>query len=141
MEPVAGTPFGVAIYPEPSTVSGQAVASLVAGIASILVSFVVGCTGFVELATVAGEAQGRTTQQPGVGLSPGAGLLIGGAFAVLASFFGAAALALGVVGLRRTRGGAVRGRGMAVAGLVCGSIGLALTLCTLGFMVLVVASA
>jgi hypothetical protein len=86
------------------------VGSLVAGILSILVSLVVGCFG------IAGARQGW-------------GPLVGGAFAVLATAAGAGALGLGWVSVRQiTRaGGRLAGRGIAVAGMACGAVGLALT--------------
>jgi hypothetical protein len=107
---VPGTPFGLAIVGLPPATSGPASASLPIGIGSILVSFMVLCFGTVG-------AQG------------GWGPAISGAFALLAAFAGVAAVTLGQVGRRQLqRGrGRVTGRGVAIAGIVCGSIGLAFT--------------
>jgi hypothetical protein len=108
---VPGTPFGVAIVGVAPTASGPSAASLVAGIASILVAFVVGCFGVV-------------------GAKDGWGPIVSGAFAVLAALIGAASVTLGVIGLRqirRTDRGRLTGRGPAITGIVCGSLGLALT--------------
>jgi hypothetical protein len=48
---------------------------------------------------------------------------------------GAAAIGLAGVGLRRIRGsapwGPIRGRGVAISGLVCGVVGLAITALTM----------
>ena len=65
VEAIAGTPFGVAVVSVAPTVSGPAAASLVAGVGSILVSFVVGCFGVL-------------------GARDGWGPMVAGAFAVLA---------------------------------------------------------
>ena len=112
VDPVPGTPFGVAIVEVKPTTSGPASASLVVGIASILVSLVVGC--FAR-----------------VGADRGWGPVVAGAFAVLAALASFAAIWLASTGLRRIRGsvdwGATRGRGLAIAGLVCGLVGLGLT--------------
>jgi hypothetical protein len=126
IEPVEGTPYGLAIYATPPATSGPAVGSLVAGIAGIVVSLVVSCLGIVGLALA--------TEGEGAGGSAVAALT----FTVLAVFLGLAGIGLGVVGLRQTRpqqqpaGTQVRGRGMAIAGLVCGSVGVAVALCSLG---------
>ena len=110
IDPVPGTPFGVAIVPAPPTSSGPATASLVAGIASILVAFVVSCFGLV-------------------GASGGWGPIVAGAFAVLAGCVGIAAVVLGLAGLRQIRSaaGSVTGRGLAASGVACGSVGLGIT--------------
>jgi len=113
--PVPGTPFGVALVEVTPTSSGPATASLVTGIASILVASITGCFA-------------------AVGANPGWGAAVAGAFAVLAGLAGAAAIWLASVGLRRTRPvpgglgwGAIKGRRMAVAGLVCGLVGIVVT--------------
>src|SRR5207247_2819340 len=62
IDPVPGTPFGIAIPTLNPTVSGLAVGSMVAGIGSIVVSLAVLCAGVSRSS---------------------AGPLIGGAFAVL----------------------------------------------------------
>jgi hypothetical protein len=114
VDPVPGTNFGIAYLGLPPLVAGQAIASLVAGIGSILVATVVGCFGLV-------------------GADGGWGPLVGGAFAVLAGLLGLAAIGLGLVGLRRIRrsGDAVKGKGLAVAGISCGGTGVALTVLAL----------
>jgi hypothetical protein len=157
IEPVTGTPYGLAILGAPATTSGAAVGSLVSGIASVLVAMVVTCFGLA-------------------GAVDGWGLWVAGAFALLAGALGIAGVALGVVGLRQTRGRQAqrppgythaagqqgstygyppapaapappggaggnpmtpRGRGMAVAGIVCGGAGLLITVCVLGLVTLV----
>jgi hypothetical protein len=114
VEAVADSPvYGVAIVGVTPTTSGPAVASLVAGIASILVSSVVFCFG-------------------SVGAEGGWGLVTAGAFAILAGAAGAAGLVLGRTALRGMRRsaswGPIKGRGVAIAGMVCGGTGLVLTL-------------
>jgi hypothetical protein len=110
--PVADTPFGVALVEVRATSSGPAAASLVAGIASALVSLVVAY--FVA-----------------VGAADGWGAKVGGAFALLATLLCAAAVGLATAALRQIRRspawGAVRGRGVAIAGLVCGVGGLTMS--------------
>lgn len=126
VEPVPGTPYGLAIYTEPPTTSGQAIGALVAGVGSVLTSLLVACFGFAELAAASsGEAAGW-------------GALVGGAFTILAGFLGAAAIGLGVVGQRRVRRGAgtVTGGGMAVAGIATGGAGLVVAICSMGLAVL-----
>ena len=108
VEAMPGTPYAVAVVPVVPTVSGQAIASLVAGVGSILVSLVVICFGVA-------------------GADPGWGAMVAGAFAVLAGLAGVAAVVLGQIGRRRIRRGAVEGRGLAVSGITCGLIGLVLT--------------
>jgi hypothetical protein len=107
---VPGTEFGLAYFNVPPTVSGQAVGSLVAGILSVVVSLIVGCFG------ITGARQGW-------------GPVVGGAFAVLAVAAGLTAIGLGWFSVRQiTRSaGRLAGRGMAVAGISCGAVGLALT--------------
>jgi hypothetical protein len=93
----------------------------VAGIAAILMSFVVACFGLV-------------------GASQGWGLGVSGAFVALGLFIGLGAIGLGVFGLRQVRHaqGTVTGRGMAIAGLSCGGTGVGLTV--LAFVLAVVAA-
>lgn len=111
-QPIPQTPFGVAVVGVAPTVSGPATASLVVGVGSILVALVVGCFG-------------------ALGAEPGWGPMVSGAFAVLAGFAGVAAIVLGRVGRRQVRADvgwrAVTGRGMALAGVICGFSGLVLT--------------
>lgn len=120
VEAVPGTPFGLAIVEVKPTTSGPASASLVAGIASILVSLVVICFA-------------------AVGADGGWGALVAGAFAVLAALLAGAAIWLCWTGLRRMRRsvgwGATGGRGMALAGLICGLVGLALTALTMALAI------
>jgi hypothetical protein len=98
------------------TVSGPAVGSMVAGIGSILVTTLVFCFGLA-------------------GAQSGWGVLVAGAFAILAGLLGAAGIATGWVAMRQIRRAADRlsGRGMAIAGLACGGAGVGLTL--LGFVI------
>lgn len=117
VEPVPGTPYSVAVVGVAPTTSGPAAASLAAGIGSILVSFVVGCFA-------------------AAGAGAGWGPIVSGAFAVLATLAGVAAVLLGRVGRRQTRPAPVvsnvaeppvQGRGLATSGIVCGVVGLVLT--------------
>jgi hypothetical protein len=119
IEGVPGTPFAVAIVGVPPTVSGPASASLFAGIGSILVSFV---TAFFAA----------------VGASGGWGPLVSGAFALLASFAAVVSIVFSVVARRQIRRalGLVTGRGVALAGLICGVIGLTLTVLVFGLSLL-----
>jgi hypothetical protein len=84
----------------------------VTGVGSILVSFVVVCFG-------------------ALGATDGWGPVVAGAFAVLAGLVGVASLVLSRVGYRQVRRsvdwGASKGRGLAIAGMICGGVGLALT--------------
>ncbi|MET7417855.1 hypothetical protein [Dactylosporangium sp. NPDC005555] len=103
---VQGTPFGVA-YPMVQPVpNGPAIGSLVAGIASVFVGLTVSCFGLL-------------------GASEGWGPVAGGAFTILAVFLGLGAVGLGVFGMRQIRrvGRLVSGRGMALTGVVLGSVG------------------
>ncbi len=121
VEPVPGTPYGLAILGPPESTSGAAVGSLVSGVGSVLVALLVSCVGLL-------------------GAEEGWGVWVAGAFALLAGALGVAGVALGVVGVRQTRRPAGTGptdrppggRGMAVAGLVCGGAGLLVTVCVLG---------
>ena len=111
-EAVPGTPFGVAIVSVAPTASGPATASLVTGVASILVSLVVGCFG-------------------ALGARNGWGPIVAGAFAVLAGFLGVTSLLLARTGMGQIRRGSgwstVTGRGLAIAGMICGAVGLIFT--------------
>jgi len=115
---VPDSPFGVAILPPPVTSSGPATASLVTGIASILVSFVVTCFGLY-------------------GASRGWGPIVAGAFAVLAGCAGAAGLALGITGRRQVHraAGGVTGRGLATWGIACAVTGLVITVLALSLSI------
>lgn len=132
MEPVPGTGFGLAIFGSPPTTSGPSVGSLGAGMAAIVVALLVACFG---LSAAASEDQTASSLA-----------LVGGAFAVLAGFLGVAGVGLGLAGLRQHRrarpaeDGPVRGRGLAIAGIACGGVGLVITACSIGAAVLAAAS-
>lgn len=110
VEAVPGTEFGIAIASVPPTFSGQATGSLVAGSASIAVSLAVGCFGIV-------------------GGADGWGVLVSGAFAILAGLLGLAGIGLGLVATRviKASRGRFTGRGVAISGIACGSTGVVLT--------------
>lgn len=114
VESVPGTPFGVVHLDVPPVVSGPAVGSLVAGVGSVLISLAVACLGLV-------------------GVPGGWGGWAAGAFAILGSFLGLAAVALGLLGRWQTGRlappPAVRftGRGLAFAGMICGAVGFGIT--------------
>ncbi|MEO3776013.1 hypothetical protein ABGB16_03965 [Micromonospora sp. B11E3] len=116
-----GTPFGVVHLDVPPVTSGLAVGSLVAGIASVLVSVLVICVG-----AAAGSQ----------------GVWAAGVFTVLGVLVGAGAVVAGLLGMRQIRRPApppaVRftGRGRAVAGISCGATGLVLSLLGLGLALL-----
>src|SRR5215471_14131020 len=84
VEPVPGTPFGLAILGTRPIVTGLASGSLATGIGSFLVSFV------VALFALAGA-------------SGGWGPLASGAFAILAGALGVGSLVLGFLALRQIR--------------------------------------
>ena len=118
VDPVPGTEFGlVQLRVEPIT-SGLAIGALLAGIAAILVSFLVLCFGLV-------------------GAEPGWGALVAGAFTLLSVVAGGGAVVVGLVALRQIRGsgqtGQVRftGRGLAIAGISCGATGAGIALAAL----------
>jgi hypothetical protein len=111
---VQGTPFGVAYPLVPSTPSGPSIGSLVAGIASILVALVVSCLGVS-------------------GAEAGWGPTAAGAFTALAVFLGLGAIGLAIFGMRQIRlaGRGSSGKGMAITGLVLGSVGAGLAVLAL----------
>jgi hypothetical protein len=119
VDAIPGTPFGVVQLDVPPVISGLAIAALVAGIASILVSFIVVCFGVT-------------------GAQDGWGAWAAGAFMLLAGVAGGGAVFLGVTARRQIQrpgpAPAIRftGRGLAMSGLVCGIVGLVITL--LGFL-------
>jgi hypothetical protein len=121
---VPGTPFGLVHLEVPPVTSGLAVGALVTGVAAVLVSLVVACFGLI-------------------GAGAGWGPWAAGAFALLATLLGGAGVVLGILGRRQIRrtgpASAVRftGNGMAVAGVVCGGTGLALTAVGFALAVLV----
>jgi MFS family permease len=118
MEPVAGTEFALVQLHVPPVASGLATGSLIAGIAAILVSFLVLCFGLA-------------------GASNGWGGWVAGAFALLAILAGGGAVAVGLVAIRQIRRsaepGQVRftGRGRAIAGISCGGAGAGIALAAL----------
>jgi hypothetical protein len=124
VDAVPGTPFGVLHLDVPPVTSGLAIGALVAGIASILLSLVVVCFGLA-------------------GAGAGWGPWAAGAFALLAALVGVAGVVLGALARRqigRARPApAVRfaGRGLALSGLICAAVGLALTLAAFALAVLV----
>ncbi|MEU4421241.1 DUF4190 domain-containing protein [Actinoplanes sp. NPDC024001] len=110
VDAVGGTEFGLAQLRVPPITSGLAIGSLVAGIGTILVSFLAGCFGTIG----AGEDWGA---------------VVTGAFTLLCVLAGGGAITAGVIALRQIRRsgqtGRVRftGRGLGIAGIVCGGIG------------------
>lgn len=139
VDPVPGTPFGLVYLDVAPVTSGPAVAALVAGGGSVLVAFTAGCLG------LAGSPEDW-------------GGWVAGAFAVLAGLLGLAGLLLGELGRRQT--GPARlpswfsrqaaagtgpagappvrfsGRGLAIAGITCSAVGLAVTVVALAVSVL-----
>ncbi|BCB86715.1 hypothetical protein [Phytohabitans suffuscus] len=122
VEAIPGTNFAVVHLNVPPSTSGLAIGSLVAGIASVLVSLVVGCFGVA-------------------GASAGWGAWVAGAFAMIAVLAGGAAVVLALLATRQIRravsGIRSTGRGVAIAGLVCGAVGLGLTLLGVGAALLI----
>ena len=118
VDPVPGTEFGLVRLQVAPVSSGLATGALIAGIGSILVSFLVLCFG------VAGSSDGW-------------GGWVAGAFTLLGVLSGGGAAALGVVALRQIRRsgqpGRVRfaGRGRAIAGIVCGATGVGISFAAL----------
>ena len=118
IEALPGTDFALIQLQVPPLPSGLATGSLIAGIASILVSVLVFCFGLA-------------------GASQGWGGWVGGAFALLAVLAGGGAIGLGLVAIRQIRGsaepGRIRfaGRGRAVAGVSCGGAGAGIALVAL----------
>lgn len=109
IEPVPGTPYGLAILPTRPITTGLAIGSLAAGIGGLLVSCVVGVFALA-------------------GASGGWGALAAGAFAVLSGTLGIGAVVLGLLGLRQIRrSGALVGRGLAISGAICGATAVLLT--------------
>ena len=106
-QPVGGTPFAYAYVRVPPVTSGLAIGSLIAGIASIAVALAMVCLGLG-------------------GAADGWGALVAGAFAILSILLGAAGVAFGRSAARliRRAGGATAGSGMASAGMICGWVGV-----------------
>jgi hypothetical protein len=123
VDPVAGTPFGVAYVTVPPTVSGLAAGSLVTGIASIVLGIVIGCLGVT-------------------GVQSSEGPIVAGAFAVTAALLGFAGLGLGFAAVRQIRSspGRVSGRGVGIAGMTCGGTGVLFTMGGLALALVLLAS-
>lgn len=121
LQPVGGTPFAYAYVRVPPVTSGLAIGSLIAGIASIVVALGMICLGLS-------------------GASDGWGALVAGAFAILSILLGAAAIAFGRSATRMIRraAGATSGSGMANAGMICGWVGVGLSV--IGFFGALVAT-
>ena len=115
-----GTPFGVVHLDVPPVTSGLAVGSLVAGIASILVSFLVICFGVAargRLGRLGGRRVHRARRR-----WPAAAAVV----ARPARHAGRSG------GPRRRPAVRFTGRGLAMAGISCGAAGLVLSLLGLG---------
>jgi hypothetical protein len=116
LEPVPGTEFGLVQLQVAPVRSGLATGSLMAGIASVLVSALVLCFGLS-------------------GASEGWGGWVAGAFTLLAVLAGGGAVGVGLVALRQI-GRSTRqpgrihftGRGTAIAGISCGAAGAGIAL-------------
>jgi hypothetical protein len=118
IEAVPGTEFGLVQLRVAPITSGLAIGSMIAGIAAILVSFLALCFG---LAGSNGDWGGW----------------VSGAFTLLSVVVGGGAVAVGLTARRQIRNsgqtGRVRftGRGVAIAGVVCGSTGAGIALVSL----------
>jgi hypothetical protein len=110
---VPGTDFGLAYAQLAPITSGQAVGSMIAGIASILVTLVEAAFG------IGGAASGW-------------GATVAGAFGILAVVFGSAAIGIGIVARRAIKrsAGALRGNGVGRTGIILGIIGVSLAVFT-----------
>jgi hypothetical protein len=123
VEAVPGTEFGVVHLQVAPLTSGLAVGALMAGIASVLVSFLVLCFGTV-------------------GAEDGWGAWVAGAFTVLGGLAGGGGIGLGMAAMRQIRRsgqpGLIRftGRGMAIGGVACGGAGLGISLLAFGLALL-----
>jgi hypothetical protein len=123
VDPLPGTDYALVQLQVPPSNSGLAVGSMIAGIASILVSVLVLCFG-------------------AVGSSEGWGGTVAGAFALLAVLAGGGAVALGLVAKRQIRrsghDGKLRfvGGGQATAGISCGAAGAGIALLSLALSLL-----
>jgi hypothetical protein len=118
VDPVAGTDFALVQIEVAPVTSGLATGALIAGIASIMVSALVGCFG-------------------AAGSSESWGGWVAGAFTLLAVLIGAGAVAAGLIATRQIRrsgqDGKLRftGRGTAIAGISCGAAGAGIALLSL----------
>lgn len=124
VDPVGGTEYGLVQIQVPPVVSGLATGAMIAGIGSIVVSFLVLCFG-------------------SAGSTAGWGGMVGGAFTLLAVLIGGGAVAVGITANRQIRrsgrDGKLRfvGRGQAIAGISCGATGVGIALISLVFILLV----
>lgn len=117
VEPVPGTGFGLVQLQVPPVTSGFAVGGLIAGIGGVLASLLVLCFGLT-------------------GAPESWGLVVAGAFAILAGAVSLAGLGLGLGARRQIRRSAAAnirgirfaGRGVAIAAISCGAAGVGLTL-------------
>ena len=115
VDPVAGTEYGLVQLQVSPAVSGPAIGSLIAGIGSLVASVLVLCFGLA-------------------GSEAGWGGWVAGAFALLGVVVGAGAVVLGLIATRQIRrsgrDGLLRftGRGMAIAGISCGTAGAGMAL-------------
>jgi len=154
VEPVPGTPFGLIVYGSPQVTSGPAVGSLVTGIASLLVAMVVFCFGLVGAPDgwgpvvagafgilagglglsgvglgMAGLRQTRPQVPGGPGAVPGGhhgpapGVPPGGPQGVPPGVPAGVRPGVPQAGTQRP----ASGRGLAVAGLICGASGVLIT--------------
>lgn len=157
LEPVPDTPFALAILGSPEATSGPAIGSLVSGVAAALVALVVSCFGlagaadgwglwvagafailaaFLGVAAVVLGLTGRRqvrqrTGRPAPRPDPYGAMSPYGA---MPSAPGAAVVAAPAAPGGDSGAGAVRpvrGRGMAVAGLICGASALVVVVCSL----------
>lgn len=123
VDAVPGTDFGVVQLQIAPLTSGMAVGALMAGIAAVLVSFLVLCFGLV------GSAEGW-------------GAWVAGAFTVLGGLAGGAGIGLGMAGMRQIRRSArpggiqFTGRGIAIGGIACGATGLGISVLSFGLSLL-----
>jgi len=122
IEPVPGTPYGLAILPIRPILTGLASGSLAAGIAGLLVC---GVVALFALASASADW----------------GALAAGAFAVLALVLGIGGVVLGSLGLRQIRrSSALTGKGLAISGLICGGVAVVVTLIAVISAILLVVS-
>jgi hypothetical protein len=129
VDPVPGTDFALVQLQVRPITSGLATGSLIAGIASILVSLLVLCFGLT----------GTSGTQDWGGW-------VAGAFTVLGVLFGAGAIVLGLLARQQIRrsgqSGRIRftGRGAAIAGICCGAAGAGISLLSLALTLVLLQS-
>lgn len=123
VDQVPGTDYGLVEIEVPPVTSGLATGSMLAGIASVLVSVLVLCFG-------------------SMGATPGWGAWVAGAFTLLATLCGAGAVGVGLTAVRQIqrsgRDGRLRfvGRAQAITGISCGAGGVGIALLFLGLAIL-----